>query len=610
MSQYLDELIQAIPGVVYQFRVGADGSWRLCYLSAGFRDLFELPPEAALADIDILLDCILEDDRHAHRLSVEKATKELTPWVHEDRIRTPSGKIKWVRGQAQPNAQADGSVLWNGILVDISETKVTEAHLSRLRKMYAAIVDADRLIARTQNQTELFCGICKIAVELGGMRMAWIGIPRAADQRIMPVASYGDGTGYLDKIVVSARPEIPEGHGPSGTAFRENRPVLNQDFLRNESARPWLEHAKNYGWRASATFPIQNCGTPFAVLNVYSSETHVFDEELVALLERLAADISQAATALAGLAERKRLEEALRFRQFGLDHADEEIFWVSKTARILDANETACRILGYTREELLQLTVADLDPYFPMEKWVELWDDLKQKKTHRFESLHRHRDGSMHPTEVVVNYFEYEGVEYNCALARDITERKQVEETIRNLAYFDSLTELPNRRMLFDRLEQALIRAERSQCSVAVMFLDLDNFKMVNDTFGHVVGDELLKAVSVRLCACVRQGDTVSRHGGDEFIVLLSEIARSDDAALVAEKIIEAVNRPILLGDNTLNITTSIGIAVCPVNGRDDAAELMKKADKAMYAAKEAGRNGYRFFEEVSRDIHSRTSST
>ena len=130
------------------------------------------------------------------------------------------------------------------------------------------------------------------------------------------------------------------------------------------------------------------------------------------------------------------------------------------------------------------------------------------------------------------------------------------------------------------------------------MFLDLDNFKKINDTLGHVVGDELLKEVAIRLNVCVRHGDTVARQGGDEFIIVLAEITHSDDAALVADKIIKAINVPVQVTGHTLNVSTSIGIAVYPVNGTDDVQELMKKADKAMYAAKSAGRNGYKFFAE------------
>lgn len=179
---------------------------------------------------------------------------------------------------------------------------------------------------------------------------------------------------------------------------------------------------------------------------------------------------------------------------------------------------------------------------------------------------------------------------------RDVTDRKNDEAHIQQLAFFDVLTGLPNRRLLSDRLDHALAQARRFKRSLAVMFLDLDHFKQVNDTLGHAAGDELLKIVAGRLQACVRSGDTIARQGGDEFIVVLAEIARPGDAAGVAEKIIQAIGEPVQIAGTPLGVTTSIGIAVYPVDGSDDAQELLKKADRAMYAAKAAGRNAYRFF--------------
>jgi diguanylate cyclase (GGDEF)-like protein/PAS domain S-box-containing protein len=175
---------------------------------------------------------------------------------------------------------------------------------------------------------------------------------------------------------------------------------------------------------------------------------------------------------------------------------------------------------------------------------------------------------------------------------RDVTVRKQAEERIEHQAYHDALTGLPNRRLVQDRLEMALAFARRHQQTVAVLFLDLDDFKFVNDSFGHGVGDELLQAVAERLKACVREGDTIGRLGGDEFVLLLPDIVHGEDAARVAEKVLAVVARSFALTATELDVTTSIGISLYPDDG-DGVESLLKSADAAMYRAKELGRNTY-----------------
>ncbi len=185
-------------------------------------------------------------------------------------------------------------------------------------------------------------------------------------------------------------------------------------------------------------------------------------------------------------------------------------------------------------------------------------------------------------------------------LLRDITERRQHEEELRRLAIHDPLTQLPNRILFYDRLKLALSHAKRYEHKLAILMLDLDHFKKINDNYGHFAGDYILKSIGERLLSAVRSSDTVARFGGDEFVLLLPEIRAESDAVQIAERILETVQAPLTVNQIPLFITVSIGIAVFPEDGQD-AESLTINADLALYAAKDRGRNGYFFFSNLPR---------
>ena len=208
-----------------------------------------------------------------------------------------------------------------------------------------------------------------------------------------------------------------------------------------------------------------------------------------------------------------------------------------------------------------------------------------------------HRDGSIRWIKnTAVPQFDREGIviAYDGHIS-DITARKQAEQKVRHAAHYDGLTDLPNRELLCDRLKQALVRAHRHGRALAVMVLDLDRFKNINETLGHTMGDQLLRAVAERLVRCVRDDDTVARPGGDEFIILFADLAGDQDASFVARKIQEALLSGFSIAGQELFLTTSIGISLFPAHGSDEDT-LIKNADAAMYRAKAAGKNNFQFY--------------
>lgn len=266
--------------------------------------------------------------------------------------------------------------------------------------------------------------------------------------------------------------------------------------------------------------------------------------------------------------------------------------------RFVKANSLACLDTGYTPDEMKQKTFIELAPNQDPDKLHRMCESLIQKikPMVSFETSFTRKDGSNYPVECKLQLVEPKGAQSEILLwVQDITERKQMENTIRQMAYYDSLTGLPNRNLLNDRLAVALANSSRNNQNVAILFLDLDHFKTINDSLGHEAGDQLLQQVSQRIKGILRKQDTVGRMGGDEFIVLIPGLTETGHTAKVAQKILASLAPAFKIGDNELYIGCSIGISIFPDDGME-IKTLLKNSDLAMYRAKEKGRNTFQFY--------------
>ncbi|GAB3252778.1 diguanylate cyclase domain-containing protein [Chitinimonas naiadis] len=278
------------------------------------------------------------------------------------------------------------------------------------------------------------------------------------------------------------------------------------------------------------------------------------------------------------------------------------IFLVDPSGHIRWVNPAFCDLTGYDQETLIGQTPALLhsgeqDKVF----YTKLWSTILAGESWRGEVVNRRRDGSHYTAEEIITpLLDANGkVEYYVALQIDLAPRQLEQTRQRYLAFNDALTQLPNRNQVDELLTQAIARHAASKTSFALMFLDLDRFKAVNDTFGHHIGDLLLVAAAHRLTAAIRTSDIVARLGGDEFLVLAGDLSDTSKARPLAEQLITSLTQPFMLAGHEIHVGASIGIAFYPDDG-DEAALLMQRADMAMYAAKSAGRGCARQYSECT----------
>ncbi|MBF0140560.1 MAG: GGDEF domain-containing protein [Magnetococcales bacterium] len=527
-----------------------------------------------------------------------------------------------------------------------------ENELERAKLVIAALTSCNKAFASADTEEQFLSQVCDFIVKSGGFSMVWIGYAIDDERKsILPMAYSGLDQGYIEHLNLTWD-ESPTGQGPTGRAIRNKKPELSRNITTDEDFAPWRSEALKRGYASSLSLPlILPDDTVLGALNLYSKENDYFSNEEIDILFTMSRDIAFGIQSQRDLQKNRELAIKSQ-RDYKSRIAIAALLETSLQAMTLHQQlEAAMDIiisvpwltiqpkgsifLADEDNQTLNLTVQrNLSPPLlslcsqidygyclcgraARDRAVVFASSMDARHDISFDGIKPHGHFCV-PIESlgrllgVLNLYVAHGhdrdedeehflITFANTLA-SIIERKKAEEKIGKMARTDSLTQLPNRAAFLERLHQEIIRAKRQDERLAVLFIDLDGFKKVNDNHGHQVGDKLLMMVSNRVSKCLRESDVIGRMGGDEFCLILPNISLQSDTERVAKKIIQVVNEPYLIDEISPRVGASIGISLHPEHG-NDSASLLKKADLSLYAVKQCRRNHCQVYQHEFEDI-------
>ncbi|MCE5322704.1 EAL domain-containing protein [bacterium] len=548
--------------------------------------------------IPILIDLVLNPSLDIQG-KYSNYNKEGDILVGESYLEDFGGKYCWAK--ASPLYDSDGNIVGAIETVrDISDRRKIEKDLldsgERLKKQQAMLVEL------THNKV-LFLGDLAAAI-----REITEASARTLDVGQVSVWLFNDEQSSLVCIDLYERAydRHSDGlilnvvdHPEYFKAVDQERVVAVTDANNDLRTKSFVNsYFKPYGISSMMDVPILVSGHTIGVVcyeHVGGCREWTADEQ------SFAASIADLVSLSFEVAERKKAETDLRIRTSAMNAANDQIVITNIRGGIEFVNPSFERETGYTLSEVEgELPDFLISDKHDSEFYHDLWESVLNGKTWHGEITLYRKNGSTVVEDVTITPIKNENkvVERFIAIKRNITDKKVYEQKLDHLAHHDHLTGLPNRLLFSDRLTQCLAHSEHRKTALAVLFLDLDRFKLINDSLGHSVGDLLLKAAAERLQGNLREADMIARMGGDEFTIILSSISDANEIASVTSRVAQIMSAPFVLGGQELFVTTSIGVSIYPTDG-DDVETLVKNADSAMYRAKEQGRNNYQFYTEA-----------
>lgn len=567
--------------------------------------ILDLPLAPARPNYHELTSRIPADDRRKLERQLRCAVHDGTTFEMQLRIITTSGRLRWVHAIGRPVRGSDGTVCGlHGAVTDITSQILTEHMHSTERKITHLLITA-------QPQDDVVRKVIKTICEAHGWACGALWkldkqtaiLQRSAVWTVQKpsVADFFDHG--ANAIVLPAWFKLVGRTPQSGESVWISDLTTDPDFPRAAAARM-------AGLCSMFAFPVETDGGIFCIMELFAQKMRLPDQEM----RRSAHFIGRH---LAQFFLREQQEVALReseshFRAL-VEQASDSFYMHDAQGYIIDVNQRGCDSLGYAREDLLGMSIADINADVSMEKFKCLLEQMPTGAPISLETRHKRKDGSLFPVEISIGPVDVGGRRHFLSLARNVAERKKLQDQLHHQAYHDLLTNLPNRAKLNARLCQAIEHARQHHRALAVLLIDLDRFKNINDTLGHDAGDKLLQEMALRISLSIRPSDTLAHHGaangmvarlgGDEFIVLVEDIAKPADVGQIARRILANIGKAFALENQLIRMTASIGISLYPQDGSNDYM-LMKHADVAMYRAKEHGKNAFAFY-STQMDEHS-----